>query len=89
MDMFTSNIIYDVNMALHSKQQERDQVVLTKEDVEDIESSMGHCLVGRFLGRFLGWKALKELTRRWNAPHKQSLWLVFKFEKKECRDQVF
>lgn len=38
--------------------------------METIEATMGYYLVGTFLGRFPGWKALKELTKRWNTPQK-------------------
>lgn len=46
-------------MALHLVKQEGERVVLDKEDIESIETVMGYHLIGRFLGRFSGLKALK------------------------------
>lgn len=53
---------------------------------------MGYYLMKRFVGCFPSWKAMAEMCKGWNAPHKLlthcTLWLIFKFKTKEIRDRV-
>lgn len=69
-DLFVNNRVYEMDMTLQLIQQEGNRVHLAMENIESIEKSMGFCLVSKFLGRFPGWKVFKELTKRWNVPHK-------------------
>ncbi|KAG6498531.1 hypothetical protein ZIOFF_038251 [Zingiber officinale] len=91
-DLFKDNRHCDGDMALSTVTSQGNRAMLSAADMEPIERAMGHCLIGRFIGRFPGWLALKELTRRWRAPHKlfhhHTLWLVFKFDTKEDADRV-
>lgn len=91
-DLFKRNrtCAADTTLKLLCKQDGRAKLVM--EDVDSMEETMCHCLVGHFLGWFPGWKAVKQLTARWKAPHNMlthnSLWLVFKFSTKELSDAV-
>lgn len=91
-DLFKKNRTRAEDMTLKLLKKQEGRAILATEDVESIEDIVGFCLVGGFLGRFPGWKAVKELTARWKAAHKmlthQSLWLIFKFSTKELSDAV-
>ncbi|KAG6516034.1 hypothetical protein ZIOFF_026481 [Zingiber officinale] len=54
------------------------------EDVDIIKTAMGDCLVGRFLGRFARWLAIKAMAKRWNIKYDinahKTIWLIVKFQ---------
>lgn len=92
VDLFTKNRACSEDTALQVFAKHHERLNLVAEDQEPIEKAMGYCLVGRFLGRSPGWKAIMELTKRWDTPHQllthESSWLIFKFEFKEASDGV-
>lgn len=91
-DLFRRNRACSQDTALQQFHKQKDRLKLAAEDTEPLESTVGFCLVGRFLGRFPRWPALKRLTAQWNAPHKlhthNYLWLVFQFTSKDLCDEV-
>ena len=61
-------------------------------ELDNVESVLGHCLVGYFAGKFPGKSALLKLCNSWKVPYTyiphSNGWLIFKFEDAESRDQV-
>ncbi|XP_042460352.1 uncharacterized protein LOC122043847 [Zingiber officinale] len=92
VDLFTKNRACSEDTALRKIEQCGGDTILTREDKEPLENTIGHCLIGRFLGRFPGWRGVQALRHRWNSPHKllthDNLWLVFKFNSKEQCDAI-
>lgn len=90
--MFKKNKVQSEGTTLQLLKQDSDRATLTNEDKESHEDVVGFCLVGRFLGRFPGWRAVNELTRRWQTPHMMlthdSAWLIFKFPEKQSCDAI-
>lgn len=61
-DLFSANRLFSEDTALKFIQPEAGRVVLGEEDVNTIKAAMGDCLVGRFVGRLLGWPTIKEMA---------------------------
>lgn len=66
-DLFSSNRLFSHDHALQFISSEEDRVALEEKDVDSIMDTMGNCLVGRFVGRFPEWKAIKAMAKRWNV----------------------
>lgn len=86
-ELFTRNRVCAEDTTLTLIRSPGHQVTLISTDMESMDGKFGHCLVGRFLERFPGWKAVKTLTEQWSTPHQMlthdSAWLVFKFSEKQ------
>ncbi|KAL0403818.1 UNVERIFIED_CONTAM: hypothetical protein Sradi_2022600 [Sesamum radiatum] len=63
---------------------------LDMNDLIDVRTKLGHCLVGHIAGKFLGLKAIKALSQSWGASFHQhtSGWLVFKFATNEDMQRI-
>ncbi|KAL0453514.1 UNVERIFIED_CONTAM: hypothetical protein Slati_1329500 [Sesamum latifolium] len=64
------------------KIEDKDETLkLEMNDLIDVRSKLGHCLVGYIAGKFPGLKAIGALSKSWEATFQQhaSGWLVFKF----------
>ncbi|KAK4412813.1 hypothetical protein Salat_2928500 [Sesamum alatum] len=62
---------------------------LESNDLIDVETKLGYCLVGYNTGKFPGLKAIRALAQSWGASFQQhdSGWLIFKFARekdKQC-----
>ncbi|XP_042472273.1 histidinol dehydrogenase, chloroplastic-like [Zingiber officinale] len=64
LDLFKDNRHCNGDMTLSRMPKQGTSAVLSLNYMEPIEKAMEHCLIGRFIGRFLGWRALLELTHR-------------------------
>lgn len=91
-ELFTKNRVCSDDTTLTLMRSPGNKIALTPTDVDAMEGKFGFCLVGRFLGRFPGWKALKALTGQWATPHQtlthDSVWIDFKFSEKQSCDTV-
>lgn len=62
------------------------------DDVEELETIMGPCLVGCFMGRHPGRQGVQAISRRWGVPNSFHLhlsgWVVFKFEKEADKERI-
>lgn len=78
----------DVNCLVRQE----DEGVLDPQDIDDLETAWGFCLVGYFAAKFPGKQALLQLCNSWKVKYKYyshtSGWLVFKFENAADRDMV-
>lgn len=69
-----------------------EMLVVDPIELDNVERSFGHCLVGYFAGKFPGKQALLKICNSWGVsyqyfPH-SSGWLIFKFGDAASRDQV-
>ncbi|KAL0445944.1 UNVERIFIED_CONTAM: hypothetical protein Slati_1722300 [Sesamum latifolium] len=64
--------------------------MLDANDLIDVRTKLGHCLVGYIVGKFLGLKAIGVLSKSWGATFQQhtSGWLVFKFATEEDMQRI-
>lgn len=69
-------------LSLRGVRQE-DEGVLDPQDIDDVETAWGFCLVGYFAAKFPGKQALLQLCNSWKVKYQYyahtSGWLVFKF----------
>ncbi|KAL0427125.1 UNVERIFIED_CONTAM: hypothetical protein Slati_2887300 [Sesamum latifolium] len=65
-------------------------LTLDTNDLIDVRTKLGHCLVGYIAGKFPGLKAIGALSNSWGATFQQhaSGWLVFKFATEEDMQRV-
>ncbi|KAL0446225.1 UNVERIFIED_CONTAM: hypothetical protein Slati_1750400 [Sesamum latifolium] len=65
-------------------------LTLDTNDLIDVRTKLGHCLVGYIAGKFSGLKAIGALSKSWGATFQQhaSGWLVFKFATEEDMQRV-
>ncbi|KAL0399881.1 UNVERIFIED_CONTAM: hypothetical protein Sradi_2331400 [Sesamum radiatum] len=65
-------------------------LTLNTDDLIDVRTKLGHCLVGYIAGKFPGLKAIGALSKTWGATFQQhaSGWLVFKFATEEDMQRV-
>ena len=77
---------------LEVESKDEDEVVLEPEDLDDVETAWGFCLVGYFAAKFPGRMALIKICDAWHVKYQyyvhSSGWLVFKFECANDRDTV-
>ncbi|KAL0336214.1 UNVERIFIED_CONTAM: hypothetical protein Sradi_4833300 [Sesamum radiatum] len=60
---------------------ELETLKLWADDLIDIRTKLGYCLVGYIAGKFLGLQAIRALSKSWGASFQQhdSGWLIFRF----------
>ncbi|KAL2246110.1 UNVERIFIED_CONTAM: hypothetical protein Sindi_2879200 [Sesamum indicum] len=65
-------------------------LTLEPNDMLDVRSKLGFCLVGYTAGKFPGLKAIRALSQTWGSSFQQheSGWLIFHFARKEDRKQI-
>ncbi|KAL0415935.1 UNVERIFIED_CONTAM: hypothetical protein Slati_3425400 [Sesamum latifolium] len=63
---------------------------LDTNDLIDVRTKLGHCLVGYITGKFMGLKVIGALSKSWGATFQQhaSGWLVFKFATEEDMQRI-
>ncbi|KAL2248484.1 UNVERIFIED_CONTAM: hypothetical protein Sindi_2700700 [Sesamum indicum] len=63
---------------------------LGSDDLLDVRTKLGFCLVGYIAGKFLGLKAIRALSQSWGASFQQheSGWLIFRFAREEDSQRV-
>lgn len=92
-DLFSLNRLFSQDNALqYMLFENNEQMTLEDDDVDTIKTVMGDCLVGRFVGRFLGWLAIKAMAKHLNVKYDinvhKTMWLIFKFQSVEVFDRV-
>ncbi|KAK4441669.1 hypothetical protein Salat_0501800 [Sesamum alatum] len=62
---------------------------LEPNDLIDVKTKVGHCLVGYIAGKFPGLKAIRALAQSWGASFQQheSRWLIFRFARDDDRQR--
>ncbi|KAL0408137.1 UNVERIFIED_CONTAM: hypothetical protein Sradi_1748100 [Sesamum radiatum] len=73
------------------KIEDKDETLkLDTNDLIDVRSKLGHCLVGYIADKFLGLKAIGALSKSWEATFQlhASGWLVFKFATEEDMQRI-
>lgn len=90
--LFKDNRNHQKGITLSVIESQQDEVTLVEEDLEDVESAWGFCLVGYIAGKFPGRKAIIQLCDSWQVSYKfithDSGWLVFKFGNANDRDKI-
>ncbi|KAL2246328.1 UNVERIFIED_CONTAM: Retrovirus-related Pol polyprotein from type-2 retrotransposable element R2DM, partial [Sesamum indicum] len=65
-------------------------LTLEPNDMLDVRSKLGFCLVGYIAGKFPGLKAIRALSQSWGSSFQQheSGWLIFRFAREQDRQRI-
>ncbi|KAL2486997.1 DUF4283 domain-containing protein [Abeliophyllum distichum] len=92
VNLFKDNRKLDKNLSLKLFDNFPEQIHLSYDIIDNVETAWGYCLVGYFAGQFPVKKALLNLCDSWRVNFKyfthSSGWLVFKFENDSDRESV-
>ncbi|KAL0368274.1 UNVERIFIED_CONTAM: hypothetical protein Scaly_1046300 [Sesamum calycinum] len=69
---------------------ELETLKLWADDLIDIRTKLGYCLVGYIAGKFLGLQAIRALSKSWGASFQQhgSGWLIFRFTRDDDMQRI-
>lgn len=92
VNLFKDNREMDVGLKLRKIENQPDELILSEQDIDNVEVAWGYCLVGYFAGRFPGKIGLLHLCKSWKVRYKyfihRSGWLIFKFDSEADRARV-
>ncbi|KAL0334171.1 UNVERIFIED_CONTAM: hypothetical protein Sangu_1573300 [Sesamum angustifolium] len=65
-------------------------ITLESDDLTDVRSKLGFCIVGYVAGKFPGLQAIRTLSKSWGASFQRhdSGWLVFRFARDDDRQRI-
>lgn len=90
--LFRDNRVPNDKCALEFVPVEGNELSLSFNEIDTVESSLGWCLVGCMVGRKLNGYAVRELIKRWGKKVRfqihESGWITFTFESNEDRQIV-
>ncbi|KAK6161317.1 hypothetical protein DH2020_004698 [Rehmannia glutinosa] len=90
--LFADNRTPDAGYKLKYVKPVGNSAVLDDEDIDDVNQTVGYCLVGYFPTRHPGKQALMALCKTWKVPFDYvpdiNGWMVFKFKTEHDRDMV-
>ncbi|KAL2253082.1 UNVERIFIED_CONTAM: hypothetical protein Sindi_0102900 [Sesamum indicum] len=65
-------------------------LTLGSNDLLDVRTKLGFCLIGYIASKFLGLKAIRALSQSWGSSLQQheSCWLIFQFAREEDKQRT-
>ncbi|KAL0384509.1 UNVERIFIED_CONTAM: hypothetical protein Sradi_2845200 [Sesamum radiatum] len=88
--LFSTNRRLTVDNKLSKFQIDEGTIKLESNDLTDVQSKLGFCIVGYVAGKFPGLQAIRTLSKSWGASFQRhdSGWLVFRFARDDDRQRI-
>ncbi|KAL0337536.1 UNVERIFIED_CONTAM: hypothetical protein Scaly_2028700 [Sesamum calycinum] len=88
--LFSTNRRLTMDNKLSKFQIDEGTITLESNDLTDVQSKLGFCIVGYVAGKFPGLQAIRTLSKSWGASFQRhdSGWLVFRFARDDDRQRI-
>ncbi|KAK4403201.1 hypothetical protein Sango_1060800 [Sesamum angolense] len=88
--LFSTNRRLTMDNKLSKFQIDEGTITLEPDDLTDVRSKLGFCIVGYVAGKFPGLQAIRTLSKSWGASFQRhdSGWLVFRFARDDDRQRI-
>ncbi|KAL0331189.1 UNVERIFIED_CONTAM: hypothetical protein Sangu_1664400 [Sesamum angustifolium] len=88
--LFNTNRRLTMDNKLSKFQIDEGTITLESNDLTDVQSKLGFCIVGYVAGKFPGLQAIRTLSKSWGASFQRhdSGWLVFRFARDDDRQRI-
>ncbi|KAK4394385.1 hypothetical protein Sango_1909300 [Sesamum angolense] len=88
--LFSTNRRLTMENKLSKFQIDEGTITLDSDDLTDVRTKLGFCIVGYIAGKFPGLQAVRTLSKSWGASFQRhdSGWLVFRFARDDDRQRI-